>query len=126
MAAQALPIRRPKSELRALGEWEGATYGELGVLAAEPDGGRIQCHACGKWFRFLAAHVWQRHRLTADEYRAIFGLKTTTGLMNPNMKDRRREITGRFCVSTPGRESPFSARCPMRNGARSIEAGVGD
>ena len=93
MAARVQLIRRPRSQQPTLGEWEGPIYGELGVLAVEPDGDRVQCHACGKWFRFLATHVWQRHVLTADEYRAIFGLKTTTGLMSPNLKQKRRELT---------------------------------
>ena len=88
----ARPRSRP-DHLPAQGEWDGPIFGELGVLAVEFDGSRIQCHACGGWFRFLASHVTQGHRLTADEYRAVFGLRTQTGLMSPTMKERRREQT---------------------------------
>lgn len=82
-----------RGQLPELGEWDGPIHGELGVLAVEPDGSRVQCHACGRWFRFLASHVTQVHRLSADEYRALFGLRAQTGLMSPAMKERRREQT---------------------------------
>src|SRR2546430_4055715 len=85
--------RRLPPDPSAPDEWDGPVHGEPGVLAVEPDGGRVQCHACGRWFRFLASHVTQIHRLTADEYRAVFGLRTRTGLMSPAMKERRREQT---------------------------------
>jgi hypothetical protein len=57
----------------ALGEWDGLIHGDLGVL--ETDGQRVRCHACAGWFKALAHHARQTHRLTPDEYRAIFGLK---------------------------------------------------
>ena len=62
----------PRAKLPALGEWDGLIHGDLGVL--ETDGEHVRCHACAGWFKALAHHARQTHRLTPDEYRAIFGL----------------------------------------------------
>lgn len=83
------PQQREKEEcLPQLGDWQGPIFGELGVLAA--DGDRVQCHCCGMWFKFLASHVFQRHGLLADEYRAMFGLMRRTGLVGTATKAAKR------------------------------------
>lgn len=86
------PSQMPRAarQLPELGEWDGPIYGELGVLAVEVDGDRVQCHACGVWFRFLANHVWRTHLLTADEYRAVFGLAAGHGLVSPTLAEKLR------------------------------------
>jgi hypothetical protein len=77
-------------------------HGQLGVLAVDPDGRRVQCHVCGRWFVFLAGHVAQAHGLPADRYRAQFGLMARTGLASPQLRDvRRRAADG---VLRPWRE----------------------
>jgi len=68
-------LRKPLPEP---GNWDGPVFGRLGVLAT--DGQRVECHACGRWFHHLGHHVRQTHNLTADEYRALFGLNVRTGL----------------------------------------------
>jgi hypothetical protein len=59
------------------GEWDGPLYGELGVL--ETDGDRVVCLLCGRAFVHLGRHVVLTHRLPADHYRAIAGLRAGTG-----------------------------------------------
>lgn len=71
-----------------LGEWDGPTYGQLGVLTT--NGELVQCHACGKWFGHLGAHV-PKHGLTVQEYKATFGLNVTTGLIGPKLASQRRQ-----------------------------------
>ena len=39
----------------------------------------------GRWFHHLGHHVRQTHNLTADEYRALFGLNVRTGLVGPEL-----------------------------------------
>src|SRR5918911_4025764 len=63
-------------------------YGERGVLAT--DGTHVQCHACGGWFRSLATHAWRAHGLSADAYRALFGLRARTGLLGPALREALR------------------------------------
>jgi len=113
----------PEARLPQLGDWDGPVFGTLGVLAA--DGDRVQCHCCGRWFKFLAAHVVQRHRLLADEYRAIFGLMRRTGLVGAATRAAKREaalpVLSQFWDSSPFKSaSPeersvwFRRRAPRR------------
>lgn len=76
---------QPDYRLPALGEWT-PVYGELGVLAVDDD--KAQCHACAGWFRNLALHAGRGHDLTAQEYKALFGLNRTTGLVGPSLRER--------------------------------------
>lgn len=82
------PAPRAARALPALGDWDGPLYGALGTLAT--DGERVQCHICGRWYRFLANHVWRTHEVTADEYRALFGLAATHGLVAPTLTEQLR------------------------------------
>jgi hypothetical protein len=71
--------------LPGLGDWT-PVFGELGVLLVDDD--KAQCHACGRWFGNLALHAGRRHELTAQEYKALFGLNRTTGLIGPALRAR--------------------------------------
>ena len=77
-----------RAKLPALGEWDGLIHGDLGVL--ETDGEHVCCHACAGWFKALAQHARQTHRLTPDEYRAIFGLNASTPLDAPTLRAIKR------------------------------------
>lgn len=79
----------PDYRLPELGDWDGVMYGELGVFA--DDGDKAECHCCGRWYRHLGNHVARTHGLTADEYRSIFGLRQSTGLIGPALLEKRRE-----------------------------------
>ncbi|HLG71097.1 MAG TPA: sigma factor-like helix-turn-helix DNA-binding protein [Chloroflexota bacterium] len=85
----------PPDQLPRLGDWDGPIYGELGVLAADPDGRRVVCHACGRAFGNLGNHVRRTHSLLPAEYRAIFGLRATTGLAGPSYKQHSAELAVR-------------------------------
>jgi hypothetical protein len=85
----------PPGELPQLGDWDGPIYGELGVLAEDPDGRRVVCHACGRAFGNLGNHVRRTHGLLPAEYRAIFGLRATTGLAGPSYKQHSAELAVR-------------------------------
>lgn len=69
-----------------MGDWDGPLFGQLGVLHLED--GKIECHCCGRWYRFLATHVWRTHAISADEYRALFGLTARHGLVSPDVSER--------------------------------------
>lgn len=78
----------PLPPLPGLGEWDGPIHGQLGVLATDED--RVVCHICGRVFRALANHVRQAHGLPPQEYRAIFGLRASTSLDAPSLRDVKR------------------------------------
>ena len=66
-----------------------ALHGTLGVL--HTDGGRVQCHACGRCFKAAGTHLVRKHGITADEYRRMFGLRKTTGFVSARIKDLMRQ-----------------------------------
>jgi hypothetical protein len=101
-----------REQLPELGDWDGPLFGELGVLAADEDG-RVQCHVCGKHYAALGRHVVLSHELTPDDYRALFGLRATHGLVGPLY----RSVLSRLAKHNPGlttqwrvqRESGYAA-----------------
>lgn len=52
-------------------------YGEIAYDKA----GKPICHICGKSFKKLMSHAWQKHGISAREYKIKFGLETTKGIM---------------------------------------------
>jgi ROS/MUCR transcriptional regulator protein len=94
---------RPDYRLPALGDWDGPIYGRLGALLSFGD--KVECHCCGAWFGNLGSHVAARHGMTADEYRAIFGLRQGTTLIGPQMRRRKQQHNGHLARVRP--PSPF-------------------
>lgn len=43
--------------------------------------GLPKCHICGKSFKKLMSHVWQKHNMLSYEYKKHFGLETTKSIM---------------------------------------------
>ncbi len=60
-------------------------FGEIGVLA--DDGEKVQCHLCGKWFSHLGNHALYKHKIAPDDYRAVYGLNRTTGLISNKLRE---------------------------------------
>lgn len=77
------------SQRLELGDRGGLIHGQLGVLLT--DGVKAQCHICGKWYKHLGNHVVLAHTLACDEYRVIFGLRASTGLIGPELRDKRQK-----------------------------------
>jgi hypothetical protein len=75
----------PDYRLPTLGDWDGPLFGDLGRL--NDDGDRVECHACGGWYRLLATHL-PVHDLTAREYKRIFGLPLSQGLVGRTLSEK--------------------------------------
>ena len=43
--------------------------------------GKKRCLICKKWYVMVGGHAWQRHGLTAREYREKFGLPLKKGIL---------------------------------------------
>lgn len=54
----------------------------LGMIIADHDGERIQCHVCGEFYTRLHRHV-RSHGYLPETYRNAFGLNVTTPLASP-------------------------------------------
>ena len=90
MSAAGNPVTVGVEERRVDGDpvWNGPIFGQRGVLA--DDGERAQCHICGGYFGNLGGHATQVHGVEPDEYKELFGLNVTTGLIGPALKELRR------------------------------------
>ena len=64
-------------------------YGQWGVLTSI--GGKLQCHLCGRAYDFLGCHVWRTHEMSPDEYREMFGLPRTFGLVSDRLHCAMRQ-----------------------------------
>lgn len=53
--------------------------------------GKFKCPFCEGWYKALLHHVWQRHDLSASDYKERFGLNNSTTLITPALKERKRE-----------------------------------
>jgi len=60
-----------------------------GMLIDDDDGGRVQCHACGRFFGSLVTHV-RMHGLDADRYKEAYGLARTASLLSPATAAKQR------------------------------------
>ncbi|MEU8379795.1 MucR family transcriptional regulator [Streptosporangium sp. NPDC048865] len=63
----------------------------FGVQPRREDG-RLQCLECGRWYRSLAAHLFQSEDTSVDDYRERHGLPATMPLVSIDMSDRLREL----------------------------------
>lgn len=66
----------------------GELHAPIGKLVVDNDG-RLICHVCGEAWDYLARHV-RSHGMTADEYRAWFGLRSTEALASTKFRESRR------------------------------------
>ena len=51
----------------------------------------IKCLICQKAYTKPLAHVWQKHEMTAREYKEHFGLDVKRGIIIPEHKERLRD-----------------------------------
>jgi predicted transcriptional regulator len=70
---------------------DGTPYhGRIGEMAYDDD--RVQCHLCGKWFKWVGgAHLRQGHGWSLDEYREAFQLLRTTTTASPATSTLKRK-----------------------------------
>lgn len=63
-------------------------FGYMGVLLFDAETDTVQCHLCGKWFRYLPAHVRYDHKTLVAEYKALVGLANTTALISESHREK--------------------------------------
>jgi hypothetical protein len=89
-------------------DWDGPVHGELGVLAT--DGTRVQCHVCAAWFVQLGHHVVRTHGLPADAHKAYFGLRASTGLVGPLIREAQQRLKAERDLAPHRDEGPKALR----------------
>lgn len=53
--------------------------------------GNPVCHICGKGFKKLLTHVWQKHELSGNEYKETFGLEKKKGITSEETRELLRQ-----------------------------------
>jgi predicted nucleic acid-binding Zn ribbon protein len=57
-------------------KWQLARYDEIASIKSPH---KIQCLICGKWYVQVGSHIWNRHKMTAREYRKLYGFDVKKG-----------------------------------------------
>jgi uncharacterized C2H2 Zn-finger protein len=52
----------------------------------EPNLEKIKCPICGLWFRRVCSHIYQKHKMTAQEFKKEFGLPRGMGVIVPEFR----------------------------------------
>lgn len=66
-------------------------FGFEGVLLFSKEKDKIQCHECGGMFKNLSPHVKSKHNLSAESYKAKYGLLNNTSLLSESERIRRQQ-----------------------------------
>jgi hypothetical protein len=53
--------------------------------------GKIRCKECGRYWRFLLCHVYQKHGLDKDSYKQKYGMDKGRGLIMEDLKEIKKE-----------------------------------
>lgn len=64
-------------------------YGEV-VYDALSDA--LRCELCGKWFKGLGYHIYNKHKMTTDQYKKQFGLDRNQSLIADELRDHRSRL----------------------------------
>lgn len=48
---------------------------------------KIQCKICKKYYRQLGSHIYQTHEMTAQDYKVLYGLDVSKGLLTDDLKE---------------------------------------
>ncbi len=95
-------------------KWEPAVPVKKSVT---PDA--LYCLCCGGKFKSLKRHLQTEHKLTPDEYRAAFHLKSDHPIVAPNYAAQRSQLAKSLGL---GRKVTRQAAAPKKSGARAATA----
>lgn len=94
----------------------GRSHPDYGRLTRDPVTDTVTCHVCGRSFRALGAHV-RTHMMSADEYRAEFGLLRTRALSARSLSQERSAAQRQvYAASERAKENFSSGRAMARSG----------
>ena len=51
-----------------------------------PAKNKIQCKICGKWYIQVGSHIFQKHKMTAKQYRKEYGFDVKKGQLPENYR----------------------------------------
>lgn len=77
------------------------------------------CHICGRAYNKLMSHARLKHDLTAIEYKKLFGLNTTQGIISPVTADvLRRHVDKNYETVVKGNLMTYGIDTRFENGSK--------
>lgn len=70
---------------------EQREYNQKKLLARFLKNELVQCQICKRWFRQVGSHIWQKHGITAREYREQFGFDVKKGQLPKDYRELKAE-----------------------------------
>jgi hypothetical protein len=62
-------------------------------------GSKIVCLLCGKAYKKLNTHLNKIHKMAVDDYRGLYRIPWTYGLLSPESKDNHHRVAARMLAS---------------------------
>ncbi|WP_282203301.1 MucR family transcriptional regulator [Kitasatospora fiedleri] len=105
-----------RGETGSGGVGTGVGHPDFGTLVRDEDADLVVCHVCGRGFRALGSHL-RSHGLSADEYRARYGLRRLRSLSSHAVAGRRSvRQAAAFRTSPELREQLAAGHAMARSG----------
>ena len=71
--------------------WTKANHKFQAKQHATYQSGKSKCLLCGAWVKAPAMHAYQKHNVSAREYKEAYNLPYGKGLLSPELKEIKRE-----------------------------------
>lgn len=92
---------------------------EKGVIAKDSRG-FVVCHICGRAYGKLGAHIVNKHKMTADSYREMFGLNARSQLTSDEYHDYMGKLAYAYDMPNQlrrvGRNTRINSNRKLRKG----------
>jgi hypothetical protein len=95
-------------------------HGFIGVLLQNEKRNRVQCSICGKWLDQLSGTHLTSHRMNSEQYKTMFGLNITTGLVSDTNSWKRSSYMTGVAHHSFKKGNPFLGEL-QRNGRQRTE-----
>ncbi len=83
--------------------------------------GKLMCALCGKWYHKIISHVWQLHHVSGKQYRTMFNLPLSHGVLSLQARGNIVKPTAEVLRQLPIR----GVRTRIKKGERKPFAGGG-
>ncbi len=100
-------------------------HGILGGVIYDKQKDLVKCYECGAKFKSVGAHIWQRHKLTADEYRLKYSIMKKSALCNEAVRVRHIQLGKRYWENLSGKERTTAMASLAEARSRIVSRGEG-
>ena len=80
-----------KESGKAKEQWTKANHKKQQKNYSTYSNGKTRCLICGAWVKAPAMHAWQKHRISARDYKKTFSLPYGKGLLPEDLKEVKKD-----------------------------------